>query len=200
MPTGDPRIDAYVAKAQPFARPILRRLRAIVHKGCPEVTETIKWGFPHFEHHGILCSMAAFKAHCVFGFWQGRDVVATGSGLQAMGDFGRIESLADLPTERRLVALVKKAAAMNESGQRPARPVKHAKGALPRMPVDFRRALDSDERAAATYAAFPPSARRDYLEWIVEAKQAGTRERRIATAVAWLAEGKRRNWKYERAK
>lgn len=197
MPTKDPRIDAYIAKAQPFARPILRRLRAIVHKGCPEVTETIKWGFPHFEHQGILCSMAAFKAHCVFGFWQGRDVVATSTGLQAMGDFGRIESLGDLPAERRLIALVKKAAAINLADAPRARPVKHAKGPMPRMPAAFRRALDADERASATYAAFPPSARRDYLEWIVEAKQPATRERRIATAVEWLAEGKRRNWKYE---
>jgi hypothetical protein len=200
MPSKDRRIDAYIAKAQPFAQPILRHLRAIVHEACPEVEETIKWGFPHFDHRGaMMCSMAAFKQHAVFGFWRGPQLVGAASrNGEAMGDFGRITSMDDLPSRTRLKALVKQAMKLNEAGvKRVAR-----KQAAPKKPVvpppDLVAALDVDRRARATFAAFPPSQRREYVEWITEAKTAATRERRLATAVEWMSEGKPRNWKYMR--
>ena len=204
MPQRDPRVTAYIAKQAPFARPILTHLRKVVHEGCPGVTETIKWGMPSFEYHGILCGMAAFKAHATFGFWKGREIVGeNGLSLDAMGQFGRITSVKELPARSRLVAYVKKAAALNESKpQRAARP----KGAVPakpvrpslRAPADLRKAIEESAKARAVWDAFPPSSKRDYAEWVLEAKQEATRARRIATAVEWIAAGKRRNWKYER--
>jgi len=200
MPSKDQRIDLYIGKAQPFAQPILRHLRALVHEACPEVEETIKWGFPHFDHRGaMLCSMAAFKAHAVFGFWRGPQLVGAASrNGEAMGDFGRLTSIAELPSRARLKALVKRAMKLNEAGvKRVAR-----KKSAPKKPVvpprDLVAALDADARARAVFAAFPPSQRREYVEWIREAKTAATRERRIATAVDWMSEGKPRNWKYIR--
>jgi hypothetical protein len=198
MSSKDPRIDAYIAKSQPFAKPILRHLRAIVHEACPDVEETIKWGFPHFDHRGaILCSMASFKAHAVFGFWRGPQLVGAASrNGEAMGDFGRITSVEELPSRTKLKALVKRAMKLNESGVK--RVVR--KKAAPKKPVvvprDLAAALDADAKARATFDAFPPSQRREYVEWITGAKAAATRERRLATAVEWMAEGKVRNWKY----
>jgi hypothetical protein len=189
MSSKDPRIDAYIAKSQPFAKPILRHLRAIVHEACPDVEETIKWGFPHFDHRGaILCSMASFKAHAVFGFWRGPQLVGAASrNGEAMGDFGRITSVEELPS---------RTMKLNESGVK--RVVR--KKAAPKKPVvvprDLAAALDADAKARATFDAFPPSQRREYVEWITGAKAAATRERRLATAVEWMAEGKVRNWKY----
>lgn len=198
MGTRDPRVDAYIAKSAEFARPVLTYLREAVHAGCPEVEETLKWSFPHFVHHGILCSMASFKGHCAFGFWKGSLLgVSRGArGDEAMGQFGRITSLADLPSQRTLTGLVKQAATLNEKGvKRPApagpkvaRPVK--------VPADLAAALGKNRKAQATFDAFSPSNRRDYVEWITGAKGEATRSRRLATAVEWLAEGKVRNWRY----
>ena len=197
MPKTDPRVDAYIAKAAPFARPILSHLRALVHRAAPAITETIKWGMPFFEHEGIVCHMAAFKAHCAFGFWRGGRIEKTGKEGEAMGQFGRIVKLADLPPDRTVAALVKKAAALNLAGEKVARPLQRPKERIP-MPADFRAALATSGAAKATFAGFTPGRQRDYLEWITEAKSAATRAKRIATAVEWLAEGKPRNWKYQR--
>ena len=202
MAKNDPRVTAYIAKQAPFARPILKYLRAVVHEGCPDVTETIKWGMPSFEHHGILCGMAAFKAHATFGFWKGKEIVGDeGATVDAMGQLGRITSVKDLPTRAKLVGWVKKAAVLNETkpkkspaGSKPAKP---ARPAL-RAPADLLKAIERSAKARAVWDEFAPSSKRDYAEWILEAKQEATRVRRIATAVEWIAEGKRRNWKYER--
>ena len=193
----DKRIDAYIARAPEFARPILIHLRAVVHAACPGVQETLKWSMPAFDYKGPLCSMAAFKQHATFGFWKGRLIVqATGDDVEsAMGQFGRITSVKDLPAKRVLSGYVRKAMALNEAGTSAKRAVR-PKPAL-RMPADFQAALAKSRKAAATFAALAPGARRDYLEWVLEAKQPATRARRIATSVEWLAEGKRRNWKYE---
>ena len=195
----DPRITAYIAKQAEFARPILTRVRACVHEGCPDVNETIKWGVPSFEHQGILCGMAAFKAHCQFGFWK-HDLVV-GTRMDGMG-FGKITSLDDLPPRAKLVAYVKKAAKLNEQGVKApwmrARE-KKAKVAAKKpitLPADFRAALGQSATAKAVFDDFSPSHKREYLEWIVEAKRDETRARRIAQAVEWIAEGKARNWKY----
>lgn len=200
MAMRDPRIDAYIEKAQPFARPILAHLRTIVHAACPEVEETIKWSFPHFDYRGgMMCAMASFKAHCTFGFWNGSLLLAADSrNAEAMGDFGRIKALSDLPSKARIAGLVKQAMRLNEAGvKRVARKVPAPKKPV-RVPADLAAALARKPAAAAAFKGFSPSARREYVEWITEARTATTRERRLATAVAWITEGKRRNWKYEK--
>lgn len=193
----DPRVDAYIEKAAPFARPILAHLRKVVHAACPEVRETLKWRSPSFEHEGILCGMSAFRSHCAFGFWKHELVVGGTRGQEAMGSFGRLTKLSDLPSKAQLVRYVKKAAKLNEEGVKAPR-AKRAVKPVPKMHPDLAAALARSKRAAATFEAFPPGARREYVEWIAEAKGDATRARRIAQAVEWIAEGKRRNWKYER--
>jgi hypothetical protein len=195
MSERDPRIDAYIAKAAPFARPILEHLRALVHRGCPEVVENMKWSSPAFDYRGPFCSMAAFKQHAAFGFWRGELVVPRATSMAAMGQFGRLTSLADLPPDQELLSLVRKAAALNEAGVKgPPRP-KHLKRPIP-MPADLAAALKKNAKARATFDGFPPSHRRDYLAWITEAKTDATRKKRLATTIEWLAQGKPRNWKY----
>lgn len=193
----DPRIDAYIARQADFARPILEHLRRIVHEAAPEVEETIKWSMPHFTYKGrLFAGMAAFKAHATFGLWQAGEVLGeTGSERDAMGQFGRIASLDDLPPEAELKAIVSRAA---EHAQKPPppRPKKPPKPEL-ETPPELSAALDSNPAARATFDGFSPSARRDYVEWVVEAKRPETRDKRIAQAVEWMAEGKKRHWKYE---
>jgi uncharacterized protein YdeI (YjbR/CyaY-like superfamily) len=200
MPRTDPRVDAYIARSAPFAQPILKHIRDAVHTGCPEVEETMKWSFPHFVYKGMLCSMASFKAHCAFGFWKGSllgDDVPNAKSGEAMGQFGRITSLSDLPSSRRLAALVRRAAALNDKGIAVVRPKRVAKAPLA-IPADFKRLLQGSKKVAEAFAAFSPSHQREYLEWFSEAKTAATRERRMATAFEWISEGKGRNWKYEK--
>lgn len=200
MPTLDPRVDAYIERAAPFAQEILRHWRATVHAHCPEVVETIKWGFPNFTYRDrILTGMAAFKAHCSIGFWHGAAAVGAAHAKDgAMGDLGRVASLQDLPAPAEQQAILQRAMRLIEDGVK-ARP---AKAAAPRPPLatpdDLGAALQANAAARATFEAFPPSQQREYIEWIVEAKQTATREKRLAQAIAWMAEGKRRNWKYER--
>ena len=126
MRNTDPRIDAYIAKSAPFARPILTRLRAAVHEACPEAEETIKWRMPFFLTDGkILCFMAAFKAHAGFGFWRrGKTAVlgeAPAKANEAMGQLGRITSLDGLPPDPTLRRWIRKAAQLNASTA-PSRP------------------------------------------------------------------------------
>jgi hypothetical protein len=194
----DPRVDAYIARAAPFARPILEHVRAVVHEGCPDVEETIKWGMPSFTHGGgILCGMAAFKAHASFGFWKHALVVGEGEEQAGMGSFGKLETVRDLPPKKQLVAYVRKAAVLNAqgAGAGPARK-RAAPKAAPVPTPEFAAALRRHKAAAATFKAFAPGQQREYVEWIAEARREDTRERRIAQAVEWLAEGKQRNWKY----
>ncbi|HEX8644958.1 MAG TPA: YdeI/OmpD-associated family protein [Allosphingosinicella sp.] len=196
--TRDPRIDAYIARQADFARPILEHLRAAVHAACPEAEETIKWSMPHFVYKGQnLAGMAAFKAHATFGFWRSKDVVGeTGAERVAMGQFGRLTSIDDLPSPEILAALVEKAMAVTDSGVKRAKPAKPPKPDL-ETPDDLSAALAGNPAARSTFDGFPPSCRREYVAWVVEAKRPETRARRIDQAVEWMAEGKRRNWKYE---
>ncbi len=193
----DERIDAYIARQADFARPILEHLRAAVHAACPECEETLKWSAPAFLYKGEqLAMMAAFKAHATFGFWKGSLVKGDDDKqMSAMGQFGRLTSVDDLPDEEMLRGLIRKAMDLTDKGVKPAR-TKHAKADIP-MPDDLRAALDAEPKAAATFEGFPPGARRDYLEWITEAKRPETREKRIVQAIEWIAEGKKRHWKYE---
>jgi len=202
MATKDPRIDAYIAKSADFAKPILKHLRKVVHAGCPEVVETLKWSMPHFDHKGVMCGMAAFKQHCAFGFWKADLIFERGerADKSGMGSFGSIKSLADLPNEKTLVGYVKKAAALNEAGIRvPGRTQPKKRAPIP-VPDYFTAALKKNAKARKTFDRLPPSHRREYLEWITEAKREETRNERMATSITWLAEGKSRNWKYQPAK
>jgi len=192
----DPRIDAYIGRQADFARPILEHLRGLMHAACPETEEAIKWGMPAFLYKGKQVSgIAAFKAHATFGFWQREGLPEERSKPGAMGDFGRLTSLADLPDDVELTARIHKAMALIDSGAKTVR-TKTAKAPLD-MPQDLAAALADNPAAQATWDAFPPGCRREYLEWVIEAKRPETRSKRIAQAVEWMAAGKKRNWKYE---
>jgi uncharacterized protein YdeI (YjbR/CyaY-like superfamily) len=200
MGTQDPRVDAYIDESGPFAQPILRHLREVVHAAAPGIDETMKWGIPHFVQGGIVCSMAAFKQHCTFGFWKHALVVGGGGGRErdAMGSFGRITSLSDLPSRKVLSGYVREAVRLNEAGVKlpkataPKHPKKHE------MPEVLRAALARDAKARIAFERFTPSQRYEYVEWIAEAKREDTRERRLATALEWITEGRTRRWKYQK--
>lgn len=188
----DARIDDYIARAAPFAQPILTHIRSVVHRAFPDAQEAIKWSMPFFVAHGEpIANMAAFKAHAAFGFWR-REASDAPANPSAMGQFGKLTSIADLPPEAGLAAMVRAAVALVEGGAKTWR-ASTPKPPLP-VPQDLRAALDAVPAAAAAFDGFPPSAQREYSEWIVEAKQPATRARRLAQAVEQCAEGKRRYW------
>ena len=191
----EPRIDAYIAKAQPFARPILEQLRERVHAVVPDVEEAMKWGHPTYLRNGrIVFGAAAFKEHAAVNFWRGQELGLSRSA-GGMGQFGRLTSVDDLPGN--LDEMIATAAELSTNAPAPRKPA-HAPKPTPEMHPDFAAALERAPKAKAALGGFAPSAQRDYLEWIAEAKQDATRQKRIATAVEWLGEGKRRNWKYEK--
>lgn len=203
MTSSDPRIDAYIAKSKPFARPILKYLRATVHRAVPNVEETMKWSFPHFTTNGEnLCAMASFKEHCAFGFWKQSRMPDPkkifNRGEKAMGSLGRISSLKDLPPAKLLMDYLRTAAKLNDGSSAVRKMPKKAPKPPVRTPRDLAKALSKNAKAKAIFQAFPPSHKREYVEWILEAKTAETRARRIETAVEWISEGKQRNWKYMR--
>jgi uncharacterized protein YdeI (YjbR/CyaY-like superfamily) len=191
----DPRIDAYIGKSPEFAKPILTHVRALVHEAVPDVQETLKWSVPHFDYKGVLCGMAAFKQHCNLIMWKGALIAGNDAGDEK-GHFRNITSLSDLPPDRTMKALLRKAAELNEQGVKTRRTPKEKKPL--RVPAELKSALRKNKKAAAAFENFSPSQKRDYADWITEAKGADTRQRRLQTAVEWIAEGKSRNWKYER--
>jgi hypothetical protein len=205
--TFEPRVDLYIAKARPFAQPILIHSRELVHKACPGVVETIKWSRPFFEYKGaILGNMSAFKEHCSFGFW-GEEIAAVlrdAKVLQpdAMGSLGRLTRVEDLPPNKQLLSLLRQATGFIDSGQYTSpiaarHKVVKAPAAAPVAPSEFIKVLKANKKASAAFAAFSPSCKREYVEWIADAKRPETRDKRIATAIEWIAEGKQRNWKYQ---
>jgi uncharacterized protein YdeI (YjbR/CyaY-like superfamily) len=196
MPTLDPRIDAYIAESEDFARPILTHLREVVHAACPEAEETMKWSMPHFMYKGMLCQMASFKAHCAFGFWKGA-LLFPGTEKESMGHLGRITSLKDLPSNKVLTGYIKQAMKLNEDGVKAPARTKAAPTALV-VPAYFAEALKADKAAQKVFDAGSTSFKREYVMWLEEAKTEPTRLRRMAQAIEWLAEGKARNWKYEK--
>jgi uncharacterized protein YdeI (YjbR/CyaY-like superfamily) len=195
----DPRVDAYIAKSADFAKPILTHLRKLVHKACPDVEETLKWNMPAFLHKGILCGMAAFKAHCTFGAWKHSliktQLAADDKSDQAMGRLGRITSKADLPPDNLLLAYLTEAVRLNDDGIQRKRPKPAAKKKLT-VPPDFVAGMKKNRRALETFQGFSYSHKKEYVEWITEAKRPETRAKRVETSIAWLAVGKSRNWKY----
>ena len=193
----EPRVDAYIAKAQPFARPILEHVRERVHAVVPDVEEAMKWSAPGFTLDGkILLMMAAFKQHAALNFWRGQEIGDGSQKAGAMGQFGRLTSIGDLPSDDELDALIREAAALATTAPLPRKP-KHEPKPPPEMHPEFAAALASAPAAKATLDGFSPSAQREYLDWISEAKQDSTRQKRIGDAIQWLGEGKRRHWKYE---
>lgn len=200
MASRDPRIDAYIARQADFARPILEHARAVVHEACPDVEETMKWSSSSFVHAGgLLCGMAAFKQHASFGFWRHALVVGDDQPRNGLGSYGKLTSVADLPPKKQLLAHIRKAMRLNEMGA--ASPVAQ-KPTKPKPPItvpdDLSAALRGNPKAWAVFDGFPPGQRREYIAWIIEAKRDETRQKRLKQAVEWMAEGKRRNWKYER--
>ena len=197
MKNTNPAVDSYIERAAPFARPILDRLRKLFHQACPEIEEKIKWGAPSFEHKGMVGGFAAFKHHVTFGFWR-QDVLPDPKRLfKSKGPLGsgRVTDASQLPSDAVLLEYIRRAVGLNEKG---APPRAKARSKPPvRVPEFFLAALRKNKKALATFEAFPPSHKREYVEWIAEAKQDETRERRLATAVEWMARGKSRNWKYE---
>jgi uncharacterized protein YdeI (YjbR/CyaY-like superfamily) len=202
-----PKVDAYLGKVQPFALPIMEHIRDLVHQGCPGIEETIKWSRPFFEYRGaILCNMSAFKEHCTFGFW-GEEIGAVLREAKVlredgMGSLGRITGLTDLPSDKRMLGWIRQAAAFVDSGQYTSpiaarRKVVKSKKPSIEAPPEFASALQKNKKAAAIFAAFSPSCKREYVEWIADAKRPETRGKRIATAIDWITEGKQRNWKYQ---
>jgi uncharacterized protein YdeI (YjbR/CyaY-like superfamily) len=201
MTSTDPRVDAYIGKAAPFAQPILQHLRAVIHEASPEIEEGVRWGSPHFFYKGMLCGMAAFTQHCAFGFWKDKLIVRddarrSGAPREGMGSFGRITAVTDLPPKRKIIGYVRQAMKLNDDGVKSPTRSKQARRRAPRTPADLAAALRRNARAKAVYAKFTPSGKRDYVEWLTEAKTPATRSRRLATALEWIAAGKPRNWKY----
>jgi uncharacterized protein YdeI (YjbR/CyaY-like superfamily) len=193
----EPRIDSYIAKAQPFARPILEKVRERVHATLPNVEEAIKWSMPAYTLGGkIVLITAAFKGHTALNFWRGQELESTHASVGAMGQFGKIKSLDELPADAELDRLIRDAAELAKNAPAP-RKAKHMPKPAPELHPEFAAALDKAPKAKATMDGFPPSCRREYLEWVAEAKLDATRQKRIATSIEWLSEGKKRNWKYE---
>jgi uncharacterized protein YdeI (YjbR/CyaY-like superfamily) len=197
----NPAVDVYIRKAAPFARPILSKVRALFHRACPDIEETMKWGFPHFEYRGIVGSMAAFNHHATFGFWKASLMSDPHDLLGASDDAAmsraKFTDVAELPSVAVLLEYIRAAVALNEQGAKVERP-KREKKPEAEVPADLLAALKRNKKALATFEAFSPSHRREYVEWITEARQEATRKKRLAQAVEWMADGKSRHWRYQR--
>ena len=196
----DKRVDEYISKSADFAKPILNHLRSVVHAACPEVQETIKWGFPHFDYKGMLCSMASFKQHCAFGFWKTalmKDAQEMkGKNEYAMGHLGKIMNLEDLPADKKITGWIKEAAKLNDDNIKlPERKKIKLKKEI-EIPKALQKGLDNNKAAATTFSNLSPSHKSEYIEWINEAKTEETKVKRLGTTIEWLTEGKSRNWKY----
>ncbi len=200
MSAYNPAVDAYIAKSQPFAQPILEHIRELVHKACPEVEEKIKWSMPFFDYKGkMMCHMAGFKQHCAFGFFQAAlmdepMLIQNAESESAMGHLGRITSLKDLPPDKKIIGLIKKAMQITDEGRRVVRKPTAKTEYI--VPAYITAAIKKNKKAFATFEAFAPSHRKEYATWIEEAKTEETKNKRIAQAIEWMAEGKSRNWKY----
>jgi uncharacterized protein YdeI (YjbR/CyaY-like superfamily) len=198
----NPQIDDYIAKAQPFAQPILTHIRMLVHKACPQVEEKMKWSFPHFDYKGeMMCSMAAFKQHCAFNLWKASimndpKLIENAKTEQSMGHLGKLCSLKDLPADKQMIAYVKEAMQLNEKGVK-IKKDKPAPVAVMQVPDYFAKALAKNKMAKAHFENFTPGAKKEYIVWLTDAKSEDIRNKRMADALEWISQGKKRNWKYE---
>lgn len=205
MPKLDKRVDAYITKSADFTKPILNHIRALIHKTCPNVEETIKWGFPNFEYKGPMCSMASFKQHCAFTFWKAalldeKSKLEIGEGRSAMGHIGKITSVKDLPSDKIMITMIKQAMKLNDEGVKIKKTTNKVSEEEATAPDYFLKAIAKNKKAQKHFYDFPNGQKKEYIVWITEAKTEETRNKRMATAIEWISEGKRRNWKYEKAK
>ncbi len=201
MGNKEPKVDLYISKAADFAKPILNHLRDLVHKACPDVEEKIKWGFPHFDYKGMMCSMAAFNQHCAFTFWKAalmkdKTLIANAESESAMGHFGKITSKKDLPADKKIIGYINEAMILNEKGIKLSQKKATATKKEIVVPDYFLKQLRSNKKALTTFENFSPSNKKEYVEWVIEAKTDETKNRRMKTAIEWMSEGKPRNWKY----
>jgi uncharacterized protein YdeI (YjbR/CyaY-like superfamily) len=198
----DPRVDAFIAKSGDFAKPILIHIREVVHKASPLISETIKWGMPFFDYKGPICMMASFKQHCAFGFWKASRLndpqgLLKGSDEESSaGSFGRINKMEDLPSDEAMIGFIHQMIAINESGVKEVKKPSVPKSELP-VPADFEKLLKGNSAVKEIFEKFSPSHKREYIEWITEAKTDITREKRMLQAIEQITEGKSRNWKYK---
>jgi uncharacterized protein YdeI (YjbR/CyaY-like superfamily) len=206
MAKSDKRVELYINRSAEFAQPILWRIVELVHKACPEVEETLKWGMPYFVYKGSnLCGMAAFKQHCVFGFWLGskmkdpKKILRTGENKTSMGNLGKMTSLKDLPSDKILIAYIKEAMSLIDKGEKLEKAAPVTNKTL-KVPAYFLAALKKNKKAIKTFEEFSPSHKKEYVEWVTEAKTETTRESRLRTAIEWMSEGKARHWKYTKGK
>lgn len=204
MQNASHRVDAYIARSPDYARPVLKKIRSLFHQACPEIHETMKWGFPHFEHRGIVGSMAAFKRYVTFGFWKGKLLkdphhLFTVMGKTAMSRT-KITALADLPLDDIVLDYIRQAVRLNAEEVKAPAPARKKRAARPEpeVPAFLAQALKANKRALATFQAFSPSHRREYIEWITQAKKETTRTKRLAITIEWLTAGKPRNWQHLR--
>ena len=195
----NPQVNAYINKAQDFAKPVLNHLRSVIHETCPDVEEKMKWSFPHFDYKNqMMSSMAGFKEHCTFGFWKAsliKDLKGK-SEKNAMGQFGRITKVSDLPSKKVLTQLIKQAMKLNDEGIKIAAKPKTKEKKELIVPDYFLKAVKKNKKALKTFEEFSYSQKKEYVEWVTEAKTDETRNKRLATSVEWMSEGKIRNWKY----
>jgi uncharacterized protein YdeI (YjbR/CyaY-like superfamily) len=203
MENKNPAFDDYIETAAPFAQPILQHLRNLAHSAHPGLNETLKWGFPHFDYKGMVFHMAAFKQHCTFGFWKASlltdpQAILTLQGKTAMGHLGQIKSLGDLPADDILVAYIREAIQLNEDNRKVAAKPKAPAGETKNLEVPdyLLEALQTQPEASTHFQKFSRSQQKEYVDWLVDAKTEATRNKRLETALEWLAEGKIRNWKY----
>jgi len=204
MSAKDKRVDLYINKSADYAKPILNHIRELVHKACPEVEETIKWGFPHFDYKGsMMCSMASFKQHCAFGFWK-TSIMKDPNNIfkrdenTAMGSFGQIKNLGDLPKDKIFIEYIRQAVKLNEEGVKLPAKSNPAQQKELVVPDYFIKAMNKNKKALNTFISLSPSKKKEYVEWVTEAKTEETKNKRLETAVEWMSEGKSRNWKYEK--
>ena len=201
MGKSDKRIDAYIAKVQPFAQPILKHIRAVVHKASPDINETMKWSFPHFDYKGkMLCSMAGFKEHCVFMFWK-QSIMKDPNKLfgprDKEGGMGRIKNVKEMPSEKILIEYIKQAMKLNDEGKTTPRKEKKVSDKKELVVPDYlKKALAKNAKAKKTFEAFSYSNQKEYTMWLADAKTEETRDSRLKLAIEWMEEGKIRNWKY----
>ena len=199
----DKRVDEYISKSADFAKPILKHLRSLVHQACPDVEETIKWSFPHFDYNGIMCSMASFKNHCAFTFWKASLISDTngifvGESEGGMGDLGKISSMKDLPDDEILIRYIQEAVRLNVVNIKVKKIKKTVDPKALVIPEEFAILLDKNKKARKSFTDFSPSHQKEYISWITEAKTEATKIKRMNSAIEMLSEGKSRNWKYEK--
>jgi len=202
LPSSEPEVDAYAEGVEAFAKPILAHLRGLIRATCPEVVETLKWGIPHFDYRGeMMCIFAAYRSHCAFSFW--KSALMSDPRLKASIDLpaskrfmGKLRSLADLPVDAELTAWIREAMLLNEQGAKVAPRKTSAAPKIVVAPPAFVERLAASPSVKAMFESKSASFQKEYNVWIAEAKTEATRDKRINEALAWIAEGKGRFWKY----